>query len=97
MDLLLYGARMPNASRVLLEGCGHMSLMERPGETAGAKGLIVESSFTSLSELVSEMGYGWVPARMLLTQKFDSIDKIAGQLIFQVNRIHSAPRGTGSV
>ena len=39
--LLLYGARMPNASRVLLEGCGHMSLMERPGETAGAIDLLV--------------------------------------------------------
>ncbi len=39
--LQLYGARMPNASRVLLEGCGHMSLMERPGEAAGAIDLLV--------------------------------------------------------
>ena len=38
----LYGARMPDASRVLLEGCGHMSLMERPGESAGAIDLLLK-------------------------------------------------------
>ena len=32
----LYAARMPHARRVLLDGCGHMSLMERPGEVAAA-------------------------------------------------------------
>ncbi len=37
------------------------------GGPVGARGLIVESSFTSLPELVSEMGYGWVP----VSQKFD--------------------------
>lgn len=32
----LYAARMPQASKVLLEGCGHMSLMEKPGAVAAA-------------------------------------------------------------
>ncbi len=54
-----------------------------------ARGLIVESSFTSLSEVVSEMGYGWLPARMLLTQKFDSIEKI-GQIRMPVLIVHGA-------
>ena len=31
-------------------------------EAEGAHGLIVESRFTSLPELVSEMGYGWLPS-----------------------------------
>jgi len=59
------------------------------GDPAGAHGLIVESSFTSLSEVVSEMGYGWLPARMLLTQKFDSIEKIR-QIRMPVLIVHGA-------
>ncbi len=43
------------------------------GQTAG--GLIVESSFTSLAEIASELTHGWLPVA-LLSQKFDSIDKI---------------------
>ena len=57
------------------------------GDPPGAHGLIVESSFTSLAELVSEMGYGWLPARLLLSQKFDSIEKIR-QLRMPVLIVH---------
>ena len=38
----LYAERIPHASQVLLEDCGHMSLMERPGETAGAIAMMIE-------------------------------------------------------
>ena len=34
--LPLYAARIPQARRVLLDGCGHMSLMEKPREVARA-------------------------------------------------------------
>ena len=34
--LALYAARIPQASRVMLDDCGHMSLMERPGDVAAA-------------------------------------------------------------
>lgn len=37
-----YAERIPHASQVLLEGCGHMSQMERPGETAEAVVLLIE-------------------------------------------------------
>ena len=40
--MTLYAARIPHASQVLLEGCGHMSLMERPGETAEAIAMMIE-------------------------------------------------------
>ena len=40
--MTLYAARIPHASQVLLEGCGHMSLMERPGETAEAVAMMIE-------------------------------------------------------
>ena len=32
----LYAARIPQARKVLLDGCGHMSLMEQPREVADA-------------------------------------------------------------
>jgi len=32
----LYGARMPQATRVLLDDCGHMSIVEKPAEVAAA-------------------------------------------------------------
>lgn len=37
-----YAERMPQARQVLLDGCGHMSLMERPGEVAQAVVMLVE-------------------------------------------------------
>ena len=40
--MMLYAERIPQASQVLLDGCGHMSLMERPGETAEAVAMMIE-------------------------------------------------------
>jgi len=87
--------REPDASRRYIYGHslgGAVAIdlaADLPGDSGGARGLIVESSFTSLSEVVSEMGYGWVPARMLLTQKFDSIGKIR-QIRMPVLIVHGA-------
>lgn len=41
----------------------------------GARGLIVESSFTTFADIASEVTGGWVPTGVL-TQKFDSLAKI---------------------
>ena len=38
----LFGARMPQAIQVLLDGCGHMSIMERPDDVAAAVQLLIE-------------------------------------------------------
>jgi abhydrolase domain-containing protein 6 len=40
--MTLYAERILHASQVLLEDCGHMSLMERPGETAEAIAMLIE-------------------------------------------------------
>jgi alpha-beta hydrolase superfamily lysophospholipase len=41
-------------------------------------GLIVESTFTSIAAMLGTLKWGWVPgASLLVTQPFDSIDKIA--------------------
>lgn len=38
----LYAARIPQATRVLLDDCGHMSLMERPADVAAAIDALIE-------------------------------------------------------
>ena len=40
--LELYAQRIPQARKVLLDGCGHMSLVERPAEVAGAVVALVD-------------------------------------------------------
>jgi len=47
----------------------------RPGTPAG--GLIVESSFTTLADMAREVTYAWLPLGLLMSQKFDSISKMA--------------------
>jgi alpha-beta hydrolase superfamily lysophospholipase len=46
-------------------------------EPVPARGLIVESSFTSLADIAKELTAPWVPVQLLLTQTFDSKRKIA--------------------
>ena len=44
---------------------------------APARGLVVESSFTTLADMARQLTWSWVPVKLLLTQTFDSVDKIA--------------------
>lgn len=44
---------------------------------SAAGGLIVESTFTSLADIARSLSYPWLPLQLVLTQKFDSLDKIA--------------------
>ena len=41
-----------------------------------AAGLVVESSFTTLADIARALSYQWLPIQLLLTQKFDAVDKI---------------------
>jgi uncharacterized protein len=47
-----------------------------PGEGPQARGLIVEATFTTLADVAAELTYSWLPTNLILTQKFDSIEKI---------------------
>jgi len=38
----LFAAKMPQARTVLLQGCGHMSLMEQPDAVAAAVTALIE-------------------------------------------------------
>ncbi|GAB3347047.1 alpha/beta fold hydrolase [Lysobacter tyrosinilyticus] len=47
-SLALYAARIPQARKVMLEGCGHMSIVERPVAVAVAVTALINSSGTTL-------------------------------------------------
>ena len=40
-------------------------------------GVILEATFTSIRDLARTFAWGWLPVELVLTQRFDSIDKIA--------------------
>jgi uncharacterized protein len=46
-------------------------------EVPDAKGLIVEGTFTSIPAVFETMAWGWLPITPLITQRFDSAEKIA--------------------
>ncbi len=49
---------------------------QKDGGTAPARGLILESTFTSLGDVAAAVADTTLPVRWLLSQKFDSLDKI---------------------
>ncbi|MFW0759496.1 alpha/beta hydrolase [Pseudomonas sp. H11T01] len=79
----------PDASKRLiyghsLGGAVAIDLAAELGQTAAkdhtpvpARGLIIESTFTSLADVATAVANTSLPVRWLLSQKFDSIDKIA--------------------
>jgi uncharacterized protein len=54
-----------------------------------AAGLIVEGSFTSIPEVVSNFRWGWLPVGPLITQRFQAIDRI-GSLKVPVLVVHGS-------
>jgi alpha-beta hydrolase superfamily lysophospholipase len=58
-----------------------------PGALAG--GLIVESTFTTLADMAREVTYAWLPVGLLMSQKFDSMSKMA-KVAMPVLVVHGA-------
>lgn len=54
-----------------------------------AHGLIIESTFTNLSDIARSYTYSWVPTQWILHQKFDSLTKI-GRVGIPVLVVHGA-------
>jgi len=48
----------------------------KEGTAVPAHGLIVESSFTTLADIAQVVTSPWLPVKLLLTQKFDSLSKV---------------------
>ena len=57
-----------------LGGAVAIELASRVNNEAGT---IVEGTFTSIADVVATMKWGWLPLRALITQPFESIDKVA--------------------
>ncbi len=70
----------PNARRYLfghsLGGAVAVQLAARLGEGPAAEaptGVIVEGTFTSISDMFATFKWGWLPVSMLITERFDSL------------------------
>lgn len=72
------GARQPGQPRYIfghsLGGAVAIELASRVNDEAGT---IVEGTFSSIADVVGTMKWGWLPLRLLITQPFDSVEKVA--------------------
>ncbi len=57
-----------------LGGAIAIELASRVGDEAGT---IVEGTFTSIPDVFETMAWGWLPVTGLITQRFDSVKKVA--------------------
>jgi len=72
----IYGHSLGGA--VAVDLAASLSQRDGPGgDKPAAAGLIVESSFTTLEEMAKALTYPWLPVGLLLSQKFDSMSKMA--------------------
>ena len=54
----------------------HLAVTEKD-----ANGLILEAAFTSIPDMISETRWGFLPVGFLVTQRFDTLDRIGGVTI----------------
>ena len=71
--------RTPDPQRRFLYGhsLGGAVAIELAARNTDVAGLIVESSFTSMSDMAARSKYGFLPVDLVLTQHFDSLAKIS--------------------
>ena len=71
------GREHPGRDRYLFgHSLGGAIAVQLASEGVPAKGLIVEGTFTSIPDVFESMRWGWLPLAPLITQRFDSLDKI---------------------
>jgi pimeloyl-ACP methyl ester carboxylesterase len=73
-------ALQPDARRRFVYGhsLGGAVAIELATRNPDIAGLVVEGSFTSMADMAQQVhGLGWLPLDALLTQRFDSLSKIA--------------------
>ena len=71
-------ARYPGRDRYIFgHSLGGAIAVRLATEVDDAKGLIIEGTFTSIPAVFQSMKWGWLPITPLITQRFDSVDRIA--------------------
>lgn len=83
----IYGHSLGGAVAINL--AARLSEQTPAGSALPARGLIVESTFTTLGDIARSLTLSWLPMETLLTQKFDSLKKIT-QVRLPVLIVHGA-------
>jgi hypothetical protein len=87
MKRLIYGHSLGGAIAIDLAASLSADPKQPRQSSAAAHGLIVESSFTTLADIARTLTYPWLPLQLLMSQKFESVDKI-GQVHMPVLIVH---------
>jgi pimeloyl-ACP methyl ester carboxylesterase len=67
----------PSAKRYIFgHSLGGAIAVQLATEVDDSKGLIVEGTFTSIPDVFQSMRWGWLPITPLITQRFDSAEKV---------------------
>ena len=72
---IIYGHSLGGA--VAVDLAASLDQANGAGGPEAARGLIVESSFTTLVDMAKALSYTWLPVQWILSQKFDTLSKIA--------------------
>ncbi|AMO21923.1 alpha/beta hydrolase [Ramlibacter solisilvae] len=71
-------ARYPQHARYIFgHSLGGAVAIDLASQVDDERGTIVEGTFTSIPDVVSSMKWGWLPVGPLITQRFESISKVA--------------------
>ena len=84
---LIYGHSLGGA--VAVDLAAQLGQQAAKDGKAQVRGLVIESTFTSLGDVATAMANTSLPVRWLLSQKFDSIDKI-GEINMPLLIVHGA-------
>ena len=72
------GQHYPGRDRYIFgHSLGGAIAIELASQVKDARGTIVEGTFTSIRDVAASFKYGWLPIGPFITQRFDSVNKVA--------------------
>jgi alpha-beta hydrolase superfamily lysophospholipase len=73
------GQKYPGRPRYIFgHSLGGAIAISLAAQVADEKGTLVEGTFTSIPDVVSTFKWGWLPVSLLITQRFESVKRVAG-------------------
>lgn len=70
--------KYPNRQRYIFgHSLGGPIAINLASEVADESGTIVEGTFTSIADVVSSSQWGWMPVSLLITQRFEAVNKVS--------------------
>jgi uncharacterized protein len=71
-------SRYPQRARYIFgHSLGGAVAIDLAAQVEDERGTIVEGTFTSIPDVASSMKWGWLPVGLLITQRFESVRKVA--------------------